>query len=155
MLGRGFLVHRRHIYSNFSHMYGKNVKYFSYRRKNCKNPLEINRIIGYNRLKNCVNQWRCALPAGKEGHKMAAMNKNGKTQTFTAYHDDNDEMKQILQTVYAALSEKGYNPVNQIVGYLLSEDPTYITNHKNARALVRHLDRDELLNALVRNYLGV
>ena len=95
------------------------------------------------------------MHAGKDGHKMAAMNKNGKTQTFTAYHDENDEMKQILQTVYAALSEKGYNPVNQIVCYLLSEDPTYITNHKNARALVRHLDRDELLNALVRNYLGV
>ena len=87
---------------------------------------------------------------------MPALNKsNGKTQTFAAYHDGNDEMKEILQTVYAALSEKGYNPVNQIVGYLLSEDPTYITNHKNARALVRHLDRDELLNALVRNYLGV
>lgn len=86
---------------------------------------------------------------------MPAASKNGKTQTFEAYHDDNDEMKRILQTIYAALSEKGYNPVNQIVGYLLTEDPTYITNYKNARALVRHIDRDELLNALVRNYLGV
>ncbi len=86
---------------------------------------------------------------------MSLTNKNGKTQTFEAYHDDNDEMKRILQTIYAALSEKGYNPVNQIVGYLLTEDPTYITNYKNARALVRHIDRDELLNALVRNYLGV
>lgn len=86
---------------------------------------------------------------------MPVLNKNGKTQTFPAQHSSNDEMKEILQTVYAALSEKGYNPVNQIVGYLLSEDPTYITNHKNARALVRRLDRDELLNALVCNYLGV
>lgn len=86
---------------------------------------------------------------------MPAANKNGKTQTFEAYHDQNDEMRKILQTIYAALSEKGYNPVNQIVGYLLTEDPTYITNYKNARALVRHIDRDELLNALVRNYLGV
>ncbi len=86
---------------------------------------------------------------------MSLTNKNGKTQTFEAYQNDNDEMKRILQNIYAALSEKGYNPVNQIVGYLLTEDPTYITNYKNARALVRHIDRDELLNALVRNYLGV
>ncbi|MBR2479195.1 MAG: IreB family regulatory phosphoprotein [Clostridia bacterium] len=86
---------------------------------------------------------------------MPLAKKNGETQTFEAYHDTNDEMKRILQTIYAALSEKGYNPVNQIVGYLLTEDPTYITNHKSARSLVRHIDRDELLNALVRNYLGV
>ncbi len=86
---------------------------------------------------------------------MSPTNKNGATITFDALHNDNDEMKRILQTIYAALSEKGYNPVNQIVGYLLTEDPTYITNYKNARALVRRIDRDELLNALVRNYLGV
>ena len=86
---------------------------------------------------------------------MPAFKGNGNTQTFSAYHDPNSEMKEILQTVYAALKEKGYNPVNQIVGYLLSEDPTYITNHKNARALIRHIDRDELLNALVRNYLNI
>lgn len=86
---------------------------------------------------------------------MPAISKNGKTQTFEAYHDGSDEMRKILQTIYAALSEKGYNPVNQIVGYLLTEDPTYITNYKNARAMVRHIDRDELLNALVKNYLGV
>ena len=65
------------------------------------------------------------------------------------------EMREILRTIYDALSEKGYNPINQIVGYLLSEDPTYITNYKNARALIRHIDRDELLNALVKDYLGV
>ena len=86
---------------------------------------------------------------------MPAISKNGKTQTFEAYHDENEEMRKILQVIYAALSEKGYNPVNQIVGYLLTEDPTYITNHKNARALVRRIDRDELLNVLVKNYLGV
>ena len=69
--------------------------------------------------------------------------------------DDNAElMKQILKTVYASLSEKGYNPINQIVGYILSEDPTYITNHHEARTLIRKLDRDELLQVLVRNYLG-
>ncbi len=68
--------------------------------------------------------------------------------------DDNAElMKQILKTVYASLSEKGYNPINQIVGYLLSEDPTYITNHKNARTLICRIDRDDLLAELVRHYL--
>ena len=86
---------------------------------------------------------------------MGAINKNGRTQTFEAYHDENEEMRKILQTIYVALSEKGYNPVNQIVGYLLTEDPTYITNHKNARALVRRIDRDELLKVLVKYYLGV
>ncbi|MBE6662439.1 MAG: IreB family regulatory phosphoprotein [Ruminococcaceae bacterium] len=79
----------------------------------------------------------------------------GKTQPFTIVKDKQVETKQILREVYIALSEKGYNPINQIVGYLLSEDPTYITNYKNARALVRHIDRDELLNELVKNYLGV
>ena len=78
--------------------------------------------------------------------------RNERTQTFSPIRDKNTEMKEILRTIYDALSEKGYNPVNQIVGYLLSEDPTYITNYKNARALIRHIDRDELLNALVKNY---
>ena len=86
---------------------------------------------------------------------MPSFNKNEKTQLFRINRDKNAEMREVLLTIYDALSEKGYNPVNQIVGYLLSEDPTYITNHKNARALIRHIDRDELLNALVRNYLGV
>ena len=57
--------------------------------------------------------------------------------------------------MYQALKEKGYNPINQIVGYILSEDPTYITNYKNARGLIRKIDRDELLNTLVREYLKV
>ena len=64
-------------------------------------------------------------------------------------------VSEVILRVYQALVERGYNPVNQIVGYLLTEDPTYITNYKNARALVRHIDRDELLNELVRNYLDV
>ena len=63
------------------------------------------------------------------------------------------EMTAILTAVYSALSEKGYNPINQIVGYLLSEDPTYITNYNNARSLICKLDRDELLQELVRHYL--
>ena len=67
--------------------------------------------------------------------------------------DDSDRMKKILTSVYNSLTEMGYNPVNQIVGYLLSEDPTYITNHNSARALICKIDRDELLQELVRHYL--
>ena len=64
-------------------------------------------------------------------------------------------MKQNLLAVYEALNEKGYNSISQIVGYILSEDPTYITTHNNARSLVRRLDRDELLQAMVKCYLGI
>ena len=77
-----------------------------------------------------------------------------KTMTFSLNDDKDQEMKQILATVYGALKEKGYNPINQIVGYILSEDPTYITTHNNARSLVRKVDRDELLRAMVRTYLN-
>lgn len=75
------------------------------------------------------------------------------TMTFSLGSDHEKEMKQILTVVYDALKEKGYNPINQIVGYILSEDPTYITTHNNARNLIRRIDRDELLQALVKNYL--
>ena len=69
-------------------------------------------------------------------------------------HDDKDQQsKQVMMQVYSALEEKGYNPVNQLVGYILSEDPTYITTYKNARALIRRVDRDDLLQALVRDYV--
>ncbi len=67
--------------------------------------------------------------------------------------DEPSDMREILREVYDAMSEKGYNPIGQIVGYLLSEDPTYITNYRNARALIRKLDRDELMAELVKNYL--
>ena len=77
-----------------------------------------------------------------------------KTMTFSLGEDKEQEMKQILTTIYDALREKGYNPINQIVGYILSEDPTYITTHNSARSLIRKLDRDELLRALVRSYLN-
>lgn len=78
---------------------------------------------------------------------------NRNTIPFKAAEDNSEEMKQILTQVYAALSEKGYNPINQIVGYLLSEDPTYITNYNGARSLICKIDRDELLQELVKNYL--
>ena len=75
------------------------------------------------------------------------------TIKFVVPDDAAGEMEAILTAVYSALSEKGYNPINQIVGYLLSEDPTYITNYNNARSLICKLDRDELLQELVRHYL--
>ena len=75
------------------------------------------------------------------------------TRKFRLSDERDLEIKAILTTVYQALQEKGYNPVNQIVGYILSEDPTYITNHNNARALIRKVDRDELLQTLVKDYL--
>ena len=77
-----------------------------------------------------------------------------RTMTFSLSDDKDTEMKQVLTTVYDALREKGYNPINQIVGYILSEDPTYVTTHNNARTLIRKLDRDELLRVLVRSYLN-
>lgn len=76
------------------------------------------------------------------------------TRRFSLPHDKGEEIKVILTSVYDALQEKGYNPINQIVGYILSEDPTYITNYNNARALIRKLDRDELLQELLRCYLA-
>jgi uncharacterized protein (UPF0297 family) len=75
------------------------------------------------------------------------------TRKFALAEDGSTEMKSVLTAVYAALQEKGYNPINQIVGYILSEDPTYVTNHNNARSMIRRLDRDELLQELVRCYL--
>lgn len=76
------------------------------------------------------------------------------TRKFQVPQDRSSEMKAILVSVYDSLKERGYNPINQIVGYILSEDPTYITNHNNARTLIRKVDRDELLQELVRQYLS-
>ena len=76
-----------------------------------------------------------------------------KTSQFSLKDDREEATRQTLVAVYDALVEKGYNPINQIVGYILSEDPTYITTHNNARSLIRRLDRDELLQDLVKEYL--
>lgn len=76
-----------------------------------------------------------------------------KTMTFRIANDNENIMKETLSDVYNALQEKGYNPINQIVGYILSEDPTYITTHNNARSLIRKIDRDELLAEMVKSYL--
>ena len=75
------------------------------------------------------------------------------TKKFTAI-DSKTEMKEILSSVYNALVTKGYNPINQLVGYILSEDPTYITNYNGARSMITRLDRDELLQELLTSYLG-
>ncbi len=76
------------------------------------------------------------------------------TMTFSVVDDKETNIRKNLTIVYDALREKGYNPINQIVGYILSEDPTYITTYNNARSLIRHIDRDELLQVLVKSYLG-
>ena len=76
------------------------------------------------------------------------------TRKFSVNYDKDAEIKEILTSVYNSLKQKGYNPINQIVGYILSEDPTYITNHNNARTLIRKLDRDELLQAMLKHYLS-
>ena len=77
------------------------------------------------------------------------------TLKFTVPNDDKESMRKVLRSVFDALNEKGYNPINQIVGYLLTEDPTYITNYNNARSMICKIDRDELMQVLVREYLGV
>jgi uncharacterized protein (UPF0297 family) len=75
------------------------------------------------------------------------------TMMFKVDKDNADETKQILALVFAALNEKGYNPINQLVGYILSGDPTYITSHKGARNMIRDLERDELLEEIVKYYV--
>ena len=76
------------------------------------------------------------------------------TRAFSIRDEKEYQIRQVLTEVYEALSEKGYNPINQIVGYILSEDPTYITTYNNARSLIHKIDRDELLQTLVRSYLN-
>ncbi|SHK08418.1 IreB family regulatory phosphoprotein [Desulforamulus aeronauticus] len=75
------------------------------------------------------------------------------TVMFKVQAEEVNQAREILLAVYSALKEKGYNPINQLVGYLLSGDPAYITSHGNARSLIRRLERDELLEELVKNYL--
>lgn len=80
---------------------------------------------------------------------------NDETVSFYVEKEKNNKTKEILKSVYNALLEKGYNPVNQIVGYILSGDPTYITSHNNARNLIREVERDELLECMVKSYIGL
>jgi len=80
---------------------------------------------------------------------------NDETMNFKVEKDKNVRAREILKEVYKALQEKGYNPINQIVGYILSGDPTYITSHNDARNLIRRIERDELLEKMVKNYIGL
>ena len=77
------------------------------------------------------------------------------TMSFDVEKEKSNKTKEVIKEVYLALTEKGYNPINQIVGYILSGDPTYITSHKNARNLIRQVERDELLEEMVKTYLGL
>ena len=77
------------------------------------------------------------------------------TRKFNTAEDREVQVQHVLTTVYEALKEKGYDPINQLVGYIISEDPTYITNHNGARTLICKIDRDELLQVLLRTYLGI
>lgn len=86
--------------------------------------------------------------------EMGDMMVNDETMMFKVKTEEDIKAEDVLHHVYQALKEKGYNPINQVVGYLMSGDPTYITNHNNARSLIRKLERDELLEELVRKYLG-
>ena len=95
------------------------------------------------------------MPDGPEPMERRILMLSGDTRKFKIPAENENEMRSLLSTVYSALAEKGYDPISQIVGYILSEDPGYITNHKTARSLIRHIDRDELLQALVKNYLNV
>ena len=79
---------------------------------------------------------------------------NDKTMTFSVGDQTEQQIRMILVSVYDSLKEKGYNPINQLVGYILSEDPTYITPHKNALNLIRKIDRDTLLQSLVKYYIS-
>ncbi len=78
-----------------------------------------------------------------------------KTMNFRVEKEKNNNAKIILKEVYEALVEKGYNPINQLVGYILSGDPTYITSHNDARNKIRQIERDELLEKMVKNYIGI
>lgn len=80
---------------------------------------------------------------------------NNDTMLFKIEKENKDEIRNILLTVYNSLNDKGYNAVNQIIGYILSGDPTYVTNHNNARSLIRKLERDEILEELLKSYLNI
>ncbi|HHT50071.1 MAG TPA: IreB family regulatory phosphoprotein [Eubacteriaceae bacterium] len=82
------------------------------------------------------------------------MNNNDSTIKFNVDLDKSKKVREILSEVFEALNEKGYNPISQIVGYIISGDPTYITSHNNARSIIRRVERDEILEELLKNYLN-
>lgn len=89
----------------------------------------------------------------QEKNQITVDNKQ-KTLMFPIKEQNKEALRDKLQSVYDALVEKGYNPLNQIVGYIISEDPTYITNYNNSRAIISKIDRDELLRTLVEDFIN-
>ena len=110
--------------------------------------------ISIGKKHNEIAKGLIRMPMSIQDKEAEALSDKSKTITFTVRDEKEEEMKRTLAAIYEALREKGYNPINQIVGYILSEDPTYITNYNNARSLIRKLDRDELLQELVKKYLA-
>lgn len=88
----------------------------------------------------------------REGREV--MQEGNNTQYFKVQKENEISVKDIISTVFTAMTEKGYNPVNQIVGYVMSGDPTYITNHKSARSLIMKVERDEILEVLLKDYIN-
>lgn len=115
-------------------------------RERAQNGFDIFKVLWYIAFEEVYS---AKMAEGKEPNTME--NKGGKTTRFTSTRSELTP-REVLTTVYAAMKEKGYDPVNQIVGYLLSGDPTYITSYKNARYLILRVERDELLEELVRSY---
>ena len=109
--------------------------------------------ISIGKKHNEIAKGLIRMPMSIQDKEAEALSDKSKTITFTVRDEKEEEMKRTLAAIYEALREKGYNPINQIVGYLLSEDPTYITNHNNARSLICKIDRDELMQELVQFYL--
>ncbi len=109
-------------------------------------------MLYYILYQTCVLQKPGTFRALLDGRRVLKM-ADSETMMFKMDKEKENEARDILFTVYKALNEKGYNPINQLVGYILSGDPTYITNHLNARSVVRRLERDELLEEIVRYYL--
>jgi uncharacterized protein (UPF0297 family) len=93
------------------------------------------------------------MPISTRGDTKMSENQLDKTMAYRFRSEEGDSVGETLRSVYAALKEKGYNPISQMVGYLLSGDPAYITNHRSARKLIRKFERDEILEELVTSYL--
>ena len=127
-----------------------NKEFFDERGKNAVNPVGFTSILTKSQWKILVSKSDSSFNAlAKEVLKMI-----DKTMEFSLINEEELEIRKIILQVYEALKEKGYNPINQIVGYILSEDPTYITTHNNARNLIRRVDRDTLLQNLVKYYIA-
>lgn len=124
------------------------MKQFSPRHSQTYLKCVLNFNIVYIRIEHRNLEERKSRKSGRE-----KMQDKSNTQYFKVDIERQIKVDEVLRLVYSALREKGYNPVNQIVGYIMSGDPTYITSHKNARSLIMKVERDELVEELLRNYI--